>query len=164
MYVANVSEEQLAPQVSVVEDFRTALQAAHPQAVVVEICARLEADLLTLDPVERAEYQAALGLAEGGLIRMIRAGYHLLELHTFFTIGDEEVRAWTVRAGARAPEAAGRVHSDFQRGFIRAETIHFSEFERIGSLRQARELGRIRSEGKDYVVRDGDILFFRAAG
>ena len=102
-------------------------------------------------------------MTESGLARLVRAGFRLLGLQTFFTIGDNEVRAWTLRTGALAPEAAGRVHTDFQRGFIRAETIAFDEFRELGSMKAARERGLIRSEGKEYEVRDGDILLFRTS-
>jgi GTP-binding protein YchF len=164
LYVANLAEDQLAEEKRITGAFREMVRRDDPEAETIEIAARLEADLLELEPEERAEFLEGLDLAENGLARFIQAGYRLLGLHTFFTIGEEEVRAWTVRIGAKAPEAAGRVHTDFERGFIRAETIHFADFERMGSMREAREQGLVRSEGKDYVVQDGDILFFRAAG
>lgn len=163
MYVLNVGEEALAEEPADVRRFREALARADPEAPCLAICARLEAEVAQLPPGERAEYLRALGAEESGLDRLVRAGYDLLGLHTFFTIGDTEVRAWTVRAGSRAPEAAGKVHSDFQRGFIRAETIGYEEFVAAGSLGEARSRGTVRSEGKDYVVRDGDIILFRAA-
>jgi ribosome-binding ATPase YchF (GTP1/OBG family) len=128
---------------------------------VVSLSARIEAELLELSIDERVDFLAHLGIAEPGLHRLIRAGYRLLDLISFFTAGEKEVRAWTIRCGARAPDAAGEIHSDFERGFIRAETIGWSDFEDAGSLKSAREQGRVRSEGKEYVVQDGDILLFR---
>lgn len=137
------------------------LLAAEPDAGLVRICSAVEAELAELEPEERLEYLRDLGFEEPGLRRLTRATYELLGLITFFTIGDEETRAWTVAKGAKAPEAGGAIHSDFERGFIRAETIGYAEFERVGSLRAAREQGLIRSEGKDYEVRDGDLILFR---
>jgi ribosome-binding ATPase len=114
-----------------------------------------------LEDEERNLFLADLGLAETGLNRLIRAAYDLLGLATFFTTGENESRAWTIRVGSTAPEAAGTIHSDFERGFIRAETIHVDEFERVGSWKDARDKGVLRSEGRSYVVRDGDIMLFR---
>ncbi len=110
---------------------------------------------------ERGDFLAELGLAETGLARVIRAGYALLDLLTFFTAGPKEARAWTIPVGARAPQAAGAIHSDFERGFIRAETIGYDDYVRCGGEAGAREAGKLRSEGKDYVVQDGDVLLFR---
>ena len=163
MYVANVAEDEAAGGSERAEKLRESVAAHDPDAEVVVLSARLEADLLALEPEERDEYLAAHGLEESGIDRLIRAGYRLLGLNTFFTVGDKEVRAWTVREGATAPQAAGTVHTDFERGFIRAETIGFDEFEAAGSMKKAWELGRVRLEGKDYVVADGDIMLFRAA-
>lgn len=163
MYVANVDEHELERGSPHTAKLRAAVAEYDPEAPVVEICARLEVELQTLEPEERVEYMAELGLEEGGLSRLVRAGFHLLGLQTFFTIGEHEVRAWTLRRDARAPEAAGRVHTDFQRGFIRAETIAFDDFARVGSMKAAREKGLVRSEGKEYVVQDGDILLFRTS-
>ncbi len=123
--------------------------------------ARFEAELAELAPGERAAFLENAGLTEPGLTRLIRAGYRLLGLETFLTIGDNEVRAWTFRSGATAYEAAGEIHTDFQRGFIKAETISYGEFVSAGSYRNARERGLIRSEGRDYKIQDGDILLFR---
>ena len=120
-----------------------------------------EAELWELEPGEKAEFLEHLGLGEPGLNRLIREAYALLDLITFFTTGENESRAWTVRAGSSAPEAAGTIHTDFQRGFIRAETIGYEEFDRIGSWKAAKDQGRIRAEGKDYLVEDGDIMLFR---
>jgi GTP-binding protein YchF len=130
-------------------------------AEVLGICVQLEAEASRLDGPERAELLEGLGLGEGALPRLIRSAYHLLSLRTVLTTGDKESRAWTVRAGARAPEAAGRIHSDLQRGFIRAEVIRWDELLDIGSWPRAKELGRLRIEGKDYEVLDGDVLEIR---
>ena len=120
-----------------------------------------EAEAIQLDDADRAEMLDALGLGEGALPRMVRAAYHLLGLRTFLTTGEKESRAWTFRAGAKAPECAGIIHSDMQRGFIRAEVIHWDELLEIGSWAKAKELGKLRVEGKDYEVVDGDVLEIR---
>jgi hypothetical protein len=162
LYAANVAEADLAagggPRV---EALRKAVQAHHEEAEIVPFSARLEAELAELSPDERREFLASSGIGEPGLDRLIHAGYRLLGLGTFFTVGENEVRAWTIRRGATAYEAAGEIHSDFQKGFIRAETIAFEDFVRAGSYKAAREQGLARAEGRDYVVRDGDILLFR---
>lgn len=163
LYVLNVDESALTEEPTALRRFRERVSEADPGARCVTISAKLEAELALLPAGERAEYMEVLGLQESGLDRLIREGYDLLGLETFFTIGETEVHAWTVRAGALAPEAAGKVHSDFERGFIRAETIGFDEFRKVGSMKEARSRGLVRSEGKEYVVQDGDILFFRSA-
>jgi GTP-binding protein YchF len=162
LYVANIAEsERAGGDTAHVARLRAAIEADHEPAEVVSLSARIEAELLDLPLAERVDFLAHLGIAEPGLHRLIRAGYRLLDLISFFTAGEKEVRAWTIRCGARAPDAAGEIHSDFERGFIRAETIGWSDFEDAGSLKSAREQGRVRSEGKEYVVQDGDILLFR---
>jgi ribosome-binding ATPase YchF (GTP1/OBG family) len=129
---------------------------------VVVISAAIEAEVAQLgDSAEKADYLATLGLAEPGLARVIGAGYRLLDLVTFFTVGPKEARAWTVHRGARAPEAAGVIHTDFEHGFIRAETIAYEDFIAVGGEQAAKEAGKMRAEGKDYVVQDGDIFHFR---
>lgn len=138
---------------------RDAVDSAGEKVVVIS--AALEAELAELEPDPRAEFLRDLGLEESGLERLIRAAYRLLGLITFFTHNEKETRAWTVPQGASAPEAAGRIHSDFETGFIRAETIDFATFDRVGSMKEAREEGLVRSEGRDYRVRDGDIILFR---
>jgi ribosome-binding ATPase len=162
LYAANVSEHDLAsgggPWLG---QLRAAVQAHHEEAEIVPFSAKLEAELAELSSDERREYLASAGLTEPGLDRLIHAGYHLLGLQTFFTVGDNEVRAWTMHRGGTAFDAAGEIHSDFQRGFIRAETVAYDDFVRVGSYKAAREQGLVRSEGRDYVVRDGDILLFR---
>ena len=162
LYAANVNEDDLAQGGGKwLDPLRAAVQAHHEEAEIVLFSARFEAELAELSGEERREFLAQAGVTEPGLDRLIHAGYRLLGLQTFFTVGDNEVRAWTMHRGQTAFEAAGEIHSDFQRGFIRAETVAFEEFVRAGSYKAARELGLVRSEGRDYVVQDGDILLFR---
>jgi GTP-binding protein YchF len=159
LYACNVDEEHAASgnahSVSVVE------KAASEGAEAVVISAAIEAEIATLPADERDAFLTDLGLHETGLNRMIHAAYKLLGLITFYTAGPKEARAWTVHRGAKAPEAAGEIHTDFERGFIRAETIAFDDFIKYGGEVGARDAGKLRSEGKDYVVQDGDVLLFR---
>jgi ribosome-binding ATPase YchF (GTP1/OBG family) len=127
----------------------------------VPICAAIEAQLADLDPAEQAIFLADMGLDEPGLARLIRAGYKLLGLQTYFTAGPKEVRAWTIPIGATAPQAAGVIHTDFERGFIRAETINFADYVACKGEQGAKEAGKMRVEGKDYVLGDGDVMHFR---
>ncbi len=157
LLVANVDEASLAGDCPGV----AALVDSFGADRVLALCCKLEAELLSLEPGEREEYMTAVGLEAPGIRRLIRAAYQLLGLISFFTFNEKEVRAWTVPRGALAPQAAGVVHSDFERGFIRAETIGYADFTEAGSLKAAREHGLIRSEGREYVVEDGDILLFR---
>jgi hypothetical protein len=162
LYAANVSEQDLAAGGGPLMDkLRAAVQAHHEEAEIVSFSAKFEAELAELSGAEREEYLKAAGIAEPGLDRLIHAGYRLLGLQTFFTVGETEVRAWTVHRGATAFDAAGEIHSDFQRGFIRAETVALDVFVRAGGYKGAREQGLVRSEGRDYVVADGDVLLFR---
>ncbi|RMF11455.1 MAG: redox-regulated ATPase YchF [Alphaproteobacteria bacterium] len=162
LYVANVEEDAAAEGNEHAR--RVAEYAARTQAGTVVISAAIEAEIAGIDDeAEKREFLAAIGLAETGLARIIRAGYALLDLVTFFTAGEKEARAWTVRRGAKAPEAAGVIHSDFERGFIRAEVIAYPDYIAHGGEQGAREAGRMRLEGKDYVVADGDIMHFRFA-
>ena len=141
---------------------KVAERAKAEGAVSVVISAAIEAEVAQLtNEADKAEFLAALGLKETGLARVIRAGYKLLDLITFFTVGPKEARAWTVRHNAKAPEAAGVIHTDFERGFIRAETIAYDDFIANNGEAGARDAGKLRSEGKDYVVQDGDVLHFR---
>ncbi len=161
LYVANVSERDAvtgdAPGVRAVREC-----AAAERTPVVLICGAIEAQIAALESeAERAEYMEAVGLSEPGLNRLIRAGYDLLALITFFTVGPKEDRAWTVVRGATAPQAAGTIHSDFERGFIRAEVISYDDFLACGGEAAAREQGKLRLEGKGYVVQDGDLMHFR---
>jgi ribosome-binding ATPase YchF (GTP1/OBG family) len=130
-------------------------------AVVVAVCAAIEAEISQLDEADRADFLEDLGLSEPGLNRVIRAGYELLGLQTYFTAGVKEVRAWTVRAGATAPQAAGVIHTDFERGFIRAEVIAFDDFIKYRGEAGARDAGKLRLEGKEYLVKEGDVMHFR---
>ena len=132
-------------------------------AACVVISAKIEAELGQLDPEERDGYLDSLGLTEPGLNRLIRAGYDLLDLSTYFTAGPKEARAWTVRQGTLAPQAAGVIHTDFEKGFIRAETISYDDFVRYSGETGAKEAGKMRLEGKDYLVHDGDVMHFRFA-
>ena len=162
LYAANVNEDDLASGGGKwIDKLRSAIQGHHEEAEIVPFSARFEAELGELSGTERQEYLASAGVAEPGLDRLIHAGYRLLGLQTFFTVGENEVRAWTMHRGDTAYDAAGEIHSDFQRGFIRAETVGFSEFVNAASYKVAREQGLVRSEGRDYVVKDGDILLFR---
>lgn len=162
LYAANVDEETLARGTSPhIDALKKAAAAHHEEADVVLFSAKLEAELAELAPEERAEFLEAAGIRESGLDRLIHAGYHLLGLATYFTAGETEVRAWTFHRGDTAPTAAGIIHSDFERGFIRAETIFWEDFVRVGGYKPAREQGLVRSEGRDYAVKDGDVLLFR---
>ena len=127
----------------------------------VVISAAIEAEVAQLAPEDQGDYLASLGLRETGLARVVHAGYQLLDLVTFFTVGPKEARAWTVRRESTAPEAAGVIHTDFEKGFIRAETIAYDDYERLKGEAGAREAGKFRQEGKEYVVQDGDVLNFR---
>lgn len=159
IYAANVSEEDLAAGNEWVEKVRGIATGDNAQVIVVS--AQVESELVDLSEEERADFLASLGVKEGGLKSLIRATYELLGLRTFFTTGPKETRAWTIKAGTYAPQAAGVIHSDFERGFIRAETIAYNDLVSIGSMNAAREKGLIRSEGKDYVVQEGDVMLFR---
>jgi hypothetical protein len=162
LYAANVSEEDLAHGGGpVVEALRDSARDHHEDAEVVVFSARFEAELMELPETERADFLAAAGQTEAGLDRLIHAGYRLLGLETFFTVGENEVRAWDIHKGSTAFDAAGEVHSDFQRGFIRCEALSCEEFVAAGSYKVARERGVVRSEGRDYLVKDGDVLLFR---
>jgi GTP-binding protein YchF len=160
VYVCNVDEGSIGGN---------ALSAAVAERALAEgagcvvICAKLEAELAALEPAERAEYLEQLGLKEPGLNALIREGYRVLDLITFFTAGPKEARAWTVTAGAKAPRAAGAIHTDFEKGFIRAETIAYDDYVGLGGEQAAKAAGKMRLEGKEYMVRDGDVMLFRFA-
>jgi GTP-binding protein YchF len=159
LYVCNVDEADAAS--GNVHSARVFEKAAAEGAKVVVISAAIEAEIATMPPEDRAEFLKDLGLEETGLARIIRAGYELLDLITFFTAGPKEARAWTVEKGSKAPQAAGVIHTDFERGFIRAETIAYDDFVTCGGEAGARDAGKLRSEGKEYVTRDGDVMLFR---
>ena len=162
LYAANVNEDDLAAGGGTwIDRLKAAVQTHHEEAEIVPFSAKFEAELAELSGGERQEYLASAGVAEPGLDRLIHAGHRLLGLQTFFTVGENEVRAWTMHRGDTAYDAAGEIHSDFQRGFIRAETVGFAEFVKAASYKTAREQGVVRAEGRDYIVKDGDILLFR---
>ncbi|HHP1533877.1 TPA: redox-regulated ATPase YchF, partial [Klebsiella pneumoniae] len=157
MYIANVNEDGFEnnPYLDQVRAI-----AEQEGSVVVPVCAAVEADIAELDDEERDEFMAELGLEEPGLNRVIRAGYALLNLQTYFTAGVKEVRAWTIPVGATAPQAAGKIHTDFEKGFIRAQTIAYEDFIAYKGEQGAKEAGKMRAEGKDYIVKDGDVMNF----
>lgn len=157
MYIANVSEDGFEnnPHLDTVKAI-----AAEENAVVVAVCAAIESELAEMDAEDREEFMADLGLEEPGLDRVIRAGYDLLSLQTYFTAGVKEVRAWTVRVGASAPQAAGVIHTDFERGFIRAQVMSYEDFITYKGEAGAKEAGKLRVEGKTYTVKDGDVMHF----
>ncbi|CAM3411827.1 redox-regulated ATPase YchF [Hydrogenibacillus schlegelii] len=161
LYIANVDEASYLDGTPTSHVRAIEARAEAEGAEVIVLSAALEAELRALPPEERSAYLAAYGLEETALDRVIRSAYRLLGWRTFFTAGEKEVRAWTIPAGARAPEAGGVIHSDFERGFIRAEVVAYDDLLRAGSLARARELGLVRLEGKDYVVQDGDVITFR---
>lgn len=159
IYATNVSEEDLATGNDWVEQVRQI--AATENAQVVVISAQVESELIELPEEERGDFLESLGVTEGGLKSLIKATYELLGLRTYLTTGPKETRAWTIRAGMSAPQAAGVIHSDFERGFIRAETVSYNDLVTTGSMTGAKEKGLVRSEGKDYVVQEGDVMLFR---
>jgi len=161
LYVANVGENEIAQAADLSLVRQVADFAEREGSDWLPISARIEAELAELPPEERAAFLQDLGLAESGLHRLIRIGFHLLGLMTFFTAGPMEVRAWTIRQGTRAPQAAGEIHTDFERGFIRAEVVSYKDLVSSGSQQAAREKGLVRLEGKDYVMQDGDVVHFR---
>ena len=158
MYIANVDEEGFSdnPHLDTVKKI-----AESEGAELVAICNKLEAEIAELDAEEKTEFLQDLGMEEPGLDRVIRAGYKLLGLQTYFTAGPKEVRAWTVKEGATAPEAAGVIHTDFEKGFIRAEIVGYADYVDNGGENGAKDAGKWRLEGKDYIVADGDVIHFR---
>ena len=157
MYVANVAEDgfQNNPYIDRLQEF-----AAKENSPVVAVCAAIEAEIADLDDADKAEFLSEMGLTEPGLNRLIRAGYDLLGLQTYFTAGVKEVRAWTIHKGDTAPQAAGVIHTDFERGFIRAQVIAYDDFVNLGGETKAKEAGKMRAEGKEYIVQDGDVIHF----
>lgn len=158
MYIANVEEDGFKhnPMLDIVENV-----ANEEEAVVVTICNKIEAEIAELDDDEKGEFLEEMGMEEPGLNRVIRAGYELLNLHTYFTAGKKEVRAWTIPVGSTAPQAAGKIHTDFEKGFIRAEVVGFDDYIEHSGEAGAKDAGKWRLEGKEYVVKDGDIIHFR---
>ena len=162
IYAANVAEDDFSKgiennkYVKMVEDL-----AKSENAQVMPVSARIEEEISQLDADEKAMFLEELGMAESGLDRLIKASYTLLGLISYLTAGEPEVRAWTIKNGTKAPQAAGKIHSDFERGFIRAEVVHYNDLMELGSMTAAKEKGLVRSEGKEYVMKDGDIVLFR---
>ena len=161
LYIANVSEEQLSdaendPMVKKVKEY-----AAKENAEVIPLCVKVEEELSGLDDNDKKEMLEMLGLEESGLDKVIKKSYDLLGLMSFLTAGEPEVRAWTIKKGTKAPEAAGKIHSDIQRGFIKAEVISYDDLMKCGSMVVAKEKGLVRSEGKEYIMQDGDIVLFK---
>jgi GTP-binding protein YchF len=159
IYCANIGEDQIGkpnPFVQAVKEF-----AAAEGAQTIELCAKIESELAEMDEQEREFFMQELGLIGSGLDAVVSAGYKLLGLISYITAGEKETRAWTIKKGTKAPQAAGKIHSDFERGFIRAEVVSFDELVQAGSYAAAKERGKVRSEGKEYVVQDGDVILFR---
>jgi ribosome-binding ATPase len=161
LYAANVAESEVGSGNTFVAALRNALATDRETAEMVTFSAKVEAELAELPPEDRSDFLESLGLTESGLDRLAHAAYHLLGLQSYFTAGEKEVRAWTVHRGDKAPVAAGVIHSDFEKGFIRAETVAYRDFIRVGGWKPAREQGLARAEGKEYVVQDGDVMLFR---
>ncbi|MBA3580588.1 MAG: redox-regulated ATPase YchF [Gemmatimonadaceae bacterium] len=162
LYAANVTDHELSGDEGPhLKALRQAISKSGEHAQVVPFSARIEAELAQLAPDDRAEFLQSLGLSSAGLERLIQASYELLGLQTYFTAGEQEVRAWTIHRGDTAPKAAGVIHTDFERGFIRAETVGLPDFLASGGLKEARDKGLVRAEGKEYVVQDGDVMLFR---
>ena len=161
IYIANVSEEQLA-DVNNDENVKKVIEIAKQEKTkCIPLCAKIEEELSTLDDADKKEMLEALGLRESGLDRVVKESYNLLGLMSFLTAGEPEVRAWTIKKGTKAPEAAGKIHTDIQRGFIKAEIVSYEDLMREGSMVNAREKGLVRQEGKEYIMQDGDIVLFK---
>ncbi len=161
IFAANISEEGVSNPESNAHYTALAKLAAAHEAEIMPIAASIEAELSELEPEEKAAFLADLGLAESGLDRLVKSSYRLLGLISFLTAGPKEVRAWTITRGTKAPGAAGKIHSDFERGFIRAEIVAYDDLIACGSMTAAKEKGLVRSEGKEYVMCDGDVTLFR---
>lgn len=161
LYIANVSEEQLSNSLEDTQVKKVIEYAKQENAQVIPLCVKIEEELASLDGNDKKEMLEALGLQESGLDKVIRASYDLLGLMSFLTAGEPEVRAWTILKGTKAPQAAGKIHSDIERGFIRAEIVSYDDLIREGSMVAAKEKGLVRSEGKEYIMQDGDIVLFR---
>ncbi|HEX5422284.1 MAG TPA: redox-regulated ATPase YchF [Candidatus Acidoferrales bacterium] len=164
LYVLNLGDDEAAEADRAVEKHHLEKLAARPQTAIVPFCGKIEAELADLDDAEVAEMMSAYGLAESGRDRLIQATYRLLGLISFLTCGEPEVRAWTIRRGATAPEAAGAIHSDIEHGFIKAEVVNWKDLLEAGSFGAARERAQVRLEGKDYIVQEGDVILFRHSG
>ena len=162
IYAANVDEDTISDGLETNEYYKAlSARVADEKAEIIAICASLEAEIAELDEADRAMFLEDFGLKESGLSQLIRSSYRLLGLISFLTAGPKEVRAWTIKKGTKAPQAAGKIHSDFERGFIRAEVVSYDDLMEKGSMNAAKEAGLVRSEGKDYVMKDGDVVLFR---
>ena len=159
IYVANISENEIGKENKYVEEVKKIAEDEH--CGYVSLCAKIEEELIALDPEEREMFKGELGIKQSGLEKLVTACYDLLGLMSFLTAGEKEVRAWTIKKGSKAPQAAGKIHTDFEKGFIKAETVSFDDLISAGSYQKAKEKGLVRIEGKDYVVQDGDIMLFR---
>ncbi len=159
LYIANISEEQIGKEDKFVNEVKEYAKAEN--AKVIPLCVKIEEELSTLEGNDKKEMLEALGLEESGLDKVIKASYDLLGLMSFLTAGEPEVRAWTIKKGTKAPDAAGKIHSDIQRGFIRAEIVSYDDLVKEGSMNAVKEKGLLRLEGKDYIMQDGDIVLFR---
>lgn len=159
IYVANISENEIGKENKYVEEVKKIAEDEH--CGYVSLCAKIEEELIALDPEEREMFKQELGIKQSGLEKLVTACYDLLGLMSFLTAGEKEVRAWTIKKGSKAPQAAGKIHTDFEKGFIKAETVSFDDLISAGSYQKAKEKGLVRIEGKDYVVQDGDIMLFR---
>ena len=161
LYIANVSEEQLADADNDENVKKVKELAKKENAEVIPLCIKIEEELASIDGDEKKEMLEMLGLSESGLDKVIKSSYDLLGLMSFLTAGEPEVRAWTIKKGTKAPQAAGKIHSDIERGFIRAEVVSYDDLMKEGSMNAVKEKGLLRSEGKDYIMQDGDIVLFR---
>ena len=161
LYIANISEEQLSNPFEDENVKKVVEYAKTENAEVIPLCVKIEEELASLDGEDKKEMLSALGLEESGLDKVIKASYNLLGLMSFLTAGEPEVRAWTIKKGTKAPQAAGKIHSDIERGFIRAEVVSYEDLIREGSMNAAKDKGLVRSEGKDYIMQEGDIVLFR---
>ena len=162
IYAANISEDDIGKGEDEIPFLRTVRDIANSEnAEMILISAAIEQDIAQMDPTEKAEFLAEMGIGQSGLDRLITACYKLLGLISFLTVGEDECRAWTIREGTKAPQAAGKIHTDFEKGFIRAEVVPYDTLVSNGSMAACREKGLIRSEGKDYVMKDGDVTLFR---
>ena len=159
IYVANIKEDEIGTENNYVKDLKEYTKKDNAEVIV--LCAKIEEELSGFDDEEKNTFLNELGIEESGLDKLIRASYHLLGLQTYFTAGPKEVRAWTFKKGMKAPACAGIIHSDFEKGFIRAEVISFSDYEKYKGEKEAKEAGKLRSEGKEYVMQDGDVCLFR---
>jgi ribosome-binding ATPase len=164
LYVLNLGDNEVAELDTAVERHNLSRLAGRPNTAIASVCGRIEAELAELEPAEAAEMLAAYGLKSSGLDRLIQATYHLLGLTSFFTAGEPEVRAWTIRQGTKAQKAAGAIHTDIEHGFIRADVVRWNDLIAAGGWGAARERGQVRLEGKEYVVQEGDVILFRHSG